>query len=119
MKSTGALRVFIWLGVATMAFLAMAASSPQCARTTENPMVPSLQPLGQSPCNAGCLDAFKTDKAAEKTRFKAAMAACNGDLDCRAAETAIHNLIVAELVVDKDACLLDCQHQQGAGTGGQ
>jgi len=111
--------VTLWLAVAVLAVFAMAASSPQCARTTENPMIPSLQPLGQSPCNAGCLDAFKTDKAAEKTRFKAAMAACNGDLDCRAAESEIHNLIVAELVVVKDDCLLDCQHQQGAGTGGQ
>ncbi|HET9233801.1 MAG TPA: hypothetical protein VFP10_06655 [Candidatus Eisenbacteria bacterium] len=120
MKSTRTLRVAFWLAVAGMAFFAMAASSPQCARTSENVTGPGLDSQGAaSACTQGCIDTYQTAKKAEQTRFKAAMAACNGDLVCRESQSAIHDAIVLELAADKDACIANCSHEQGTGTGGQ
>jgi len=120
MKSTRTLRVAFWLAVAGMAFFAMAASSPQCARTSESVSGPSLGAQGTADaCTQGCVDAYQNAKKAEQARFKNAMRACNGDLACRAAESAAHDAIVAELASDKDACIADCSHQQGTGLGGQ
>lgn len=120
MKSTRTLRVAFWLAVAGMAFFAMAASSPQCARTSESVTGPSLGAQGTADaCTQGCIDSFQNAKKAEQARFKAAMAACNGDLACREAESDAHDAIVLELVADKDACIANCSHQQGTGLGGQ
>lgn len=121
MNSARTLRVAFWLAIAAMAFFAMAASSPQCARSTDNPVTPALGTLeaGGNACVQGCIDAFQLAKKDEQARFKAAMAACNGDYGCRAEQSMIHDMIVAELVMDKDACVLDCEHQQGTAVGGQ
>ena len=120
MNSTRTLRVAFWMAIAAMAFFAMAASSPQCARSGDNPVSPTLDTLaGGNPCNQGCIDDFQAAKKAEQARFKAAMAACNGDLTCRAEQSMIHDQIIGELVMDKDACILDCEHQQGTAVGGQ
>jgi len=120
MKSTRTLRVAFWLAVAGMAFFAMAASSPQCARTSESVTGPSLGAQGTADaCTQGCIDSYQLAKKAEQVRFKAAMVACNGDLACREAESDSHDAIVLELVADKDACIANCAHQQGTGLGGQ
>jgi hypothetical protein len=103
-----------------MAFFAMAASSPQCARTSESVTGPSLGAQGTADaCTQGCVDSYQSSKKAEQVRFKAAMVACNGDLACRDAESVIHARIVDELAADKDACITNCTHQQGTGLGGQ
>jgi hypothetical protein len=120
MKSTPTRLAAFWLAVAGMAFFAMAASSPQCARTSENVTGPSLGAQGTADaCTQGCIDAYQSAKKAEQARFKAAMAACNGDLVCREATSEAHDAIVLELVADKDACIANCAHQQGTGLGGQ
>ena len=120
MKSRRTLRVALWLAVAGMAFFAMAASSPQCARTAENATGPSLNSQGAADaCTQACIDTYQAAKKQERIRFKAAMAACNGNTECRDNEAAAHEAIVAELEADKDACIANCSHEQGAGTGGQ
>jgi len=120
MKSTRTLRVAFWLAVAGMAFFAMAASSPQCARTSESVTGPSLGAQGTADaCTQGCIDSFQSARKAEQIRHKAAMSACNGDQACRDAEEAADIAIKAEQVVDKDACIANCAHQQGTGLGGQ
>ena len=67
----------------------------------------------------GCQDTFKTAKKEEQARYKAAKKACNGDAACQEEEAAIHDYINDELVADKDACIDNCNHQQGAASGGQ
>src|SRR5262245_45292118 len=120
MKSTPTRQLALWLAVAGMAFFAMAASSPQCARTSESVTGPSLGAQGTADaCTQGCIDDYQTKKKAEIARFKTAMVVCNGDLACREAESVVHDAIVLELVADKDACIADCSHQQGTGVGGQ
>jgi hypothetical protein len=121
MKSTRTLRVAFWLAVAGMAFFAMAASSPQCARTSESPLTPSLsaQSGGNGTCSQLCIDDFQIAKKLEQVRFKEAMDACNGDQACKDQETAVHDAINNELVADKDACIANCSHTQGGATGGQ
>jgi len=111
----------LWLLVSALAFFAMASSSPQCARTSESPLVPSLntQAGGNGACSQGCIDDFQAHKKDEQARFKGAMDACNGDETCQAEQSAIHDAIVAELVADKDACVTNCSHTQGSGTSGQ
>ena len=121
MKSLSPLRGTLWVLVAVMSMFVMAASSPQCARSDDLSLNPTLDtaadPLG--PCKQDCVEDFQADKKAEQARHKAAAKACNGDLDCDAAEDALHALIVADLVALKDACQVACEHQQGAGLGGQ
>jgi hypothetical protein len=111
----------LWFTVFALAFFAMAASSPQCARTPETPLVPSLatQAGGNGTCSQACIDDFQSAKKAEQAHFKEAMDACNGDQACKDEQTAIHDTIVNELVADKDACITNCSHEQGSGTSGQ
>ena len=110
----------LWLLVAGLAFFALAASSPQCARSADNVTGPGLDAQGSADvCTQGCIDSYHIAKKAEQARFKAAMAVCNGDDACRDNQSAIHDAIVAELAADKDACIANCAHEQGAGTGGQ
>jgi len=114
------MRSIFWLTIAVMGFFVMAASSPQCARSSDRTLNPTLETLGTgNPCIDACNDAFKSGQKAEQARHKAALTACNGDPVCKQTESDIHNAIQAELVSDKDACKLDCQHQQGTATGGQ
>jgi hypothetical protein len=70
-------------------------------------------------CKQDCIVTFQEDKAAEQARHKAAVSDCNGDGDCKSAESALHSSIIDELVAIKDACKVACEHQQGAGIGGQ
>ena len=120
MQSSRARQGAFWLIVTGMAFFAMAASNPQCARTSENVSGPTLGAQGtQDACTQGCINAYQTAKKAEQARFKAAMAACNDDAACRETESATHDGIVAELAADKDGCIINCQHEQGSGIGGQ
>ena len=120
MKSSRNRHAAFWMLVAGMAFFSMAASQPQCARSSEGVTGPSLGAQGtQDACSQDCIDTYQAAKKTEQARFKAAMAACNNDEACRAAVSAAHDEIVAELAADKDACIINCQHDQGTGLGGQ
>jgi len=120
MKPTRPIKAALWLMVAACAFFVMAASSPQCARSSDRALNPTLDTLaGGNPCIAACQDAFKAGQKAEQARHKAALTACNGNPACKQAESDLHSAIMDELVSDKDDCKLACQHQQGTATGGQ
>jgi hypothetical protein len=120
MKSSRTRHAAFWSIVTGMAFFSMAASSPQCARTSQSVNGPSLGAQATADaCSQDCVATYQAAKKGEQTRFKAAMTACNDDPACRAAESATHDEIVAELAADKDACITNCQHEQGTGIGGQ
>jgi len=120
MKSKRRVHQLLWLCTAAVSVLVMAASSPQCARTSDHTLSPTLDALGDgNPCIAACNDAFKAGQKAEQARHKAAVNGCNGDPVCKQAESDLHSSIMDELTFDKDACKLACQHQQGTATGGQ
>ena len=120
MKATPTLQAAFWSAVAGMAFFAMAASSPQCTRTPESVNGLDLGTQGsENDCTQDCIDRFQGFKRQEQQRFKAVMAACNGDDACRARESALHDQVVAEIAADKDACIANCAHEQGTGVGGQ
>jgi len=121
MKSTLPIRSTIfWFAIGVMVFFTMAASSPQCARS-DNAVAPVLttQAGDGNPCVWACQDDFKAAKLAEKEDYREAKALCNGDYDCLAEAEAAHQMLVAEIVADKDACIAACSHEQGTATGGQ
>ena len=121
MKSLSPLRVSLWVLVAGMAFFVMAASSPQCARSDDRALNPSFETQGDAIgfCVQICIDDFQAAKKVEQARHKAAMRACNADPVCQYEESWLHDMIVLELVAIKDACIVACEHQQGAAAGGQ
>jgi hypothetical protein len=118
MKS--AQHLFLRSGVAISTFFAMAGSAPQCSRTEEMSLNPTLESLADgNPCVQACIGDYQTAKKAEQVRFKAAMEACNGSSDCREEEATIHDQVLGELAQAKDDCIVNCEHQQGDATGGQ
>ena len=120
MKSKRRVHQVLWVCTAALSVLVMAASSPQCARTSDRSVNPTLDELGTgNPCIDACNDAFKAGQKAEQARHKAAIDGCNGNPDCKHAESDLHSAIMDELTYDKDECKLACQHQQGTATGGQ
>ena len=120
MNSLRPLKVALWLAVATMAFMIMASSSPQCARSTDYSVNPSFDTQADgNPCIAACVAELKAARNAERIAYKAAKAACNGDQACKDAAAAQHDLNQAEITADDAACKAACQHEQGTATGGQ
>jgi hypothetical protein len=106
--------------IAGAAFFALAASSPQCARTQDAATSPTVGTLADgNECVGGCIDAFQQAMRDERDRFKAAIQACNGDSACEAEQEALHESMIGELQVDKANCMDNCGHEQGGGTSGQ
>ncbi len=102
------------------AFFALAASSPQCARTQDSPTSPNVGTLAEgNPCVQSCIDGFQAAMKDEQVRFKLAIQACEGDSVCQANEEAIHETTSGQIQADKAACFTNCGHEQGAGTSGQ
>lgn len=123
MKRTRPIKGALWLGIGLMAFIVMASSSPQCARSSDSDLSSGLQSLaGPDPIKA-CERQCKTDARVatreERKRHRLADKACNGDQACHDAEDALHALILADIDATEQACITACQHQQGAGIGGQ
>jgi len=109
-----------WLFLAVLAFGAMAASSPQCARSSDEVTGPSLNSLaGPGACDNDCKAARRLAIREERRRHRLADRACNGDLECHAIEDALHAATLAEIEADFQDCLTACAHQQGSGLGGQ
>ena len=115
------IRIISWLTIATLAFFAMAASSPQCARSDDQALNPTFSPLGApgNPCSDACVTDSQDRKAAEAIRRKAALEACNGDVECRQEVNSISGEIQAEIISDSQDCKKACLHDQGEATGGQ
>lgn len=113
----------LWLVVAGLAFFALAASSPQCARSSDSVLTPGLGPnAGPDPvkqCQLDCDATAREAERAERKRHRTADKACNGDQACHDQEDALHATILAEIEADRLGCSDNCTHQQGAGLGGQ
>jgi hypothetical protein len=106
--------------IAGAAFFAMAASSPQCARTQDATTSPAVGTLGDgNPCIEDCIGGFQESMKSEQARFKAAIQACDGDEACQEQEEAVHEAMIGEIQADKSACFENCGHEQGDGSGGQ
>jgi len=105
-----------------MAFFVMASSSPQCARTTDDPSA-GLQTLNSPDpykvCLRDCDAAHRVAIRVERKRHRQAINACDKDPVCIAEEDALHESISLEIEADYVACYFACDHNQGAGTGGQ
>ena len=68
MKSLSPLRGTFWVLVAVMSVFVMASSSPQCARSNDLALNPTLQNTGDAFgfCKQECIDQFQLDKKAEQ-----------------------------------------------------
>jgi hypothetical protein len=123
MKRTRPIKGALWLGIGVMAVIVMASSSPQCARSSDTGYDSALQSLaGPDPikaCERDCKSTARVDTRTERKRHRLADKACNGDQSCHDAEDALHALILADIDATLQACITACQHQQGAGIGGQ
>jgi len=103
------------------ALLLMAASSPQCARTSDYAFRPaSLSEASSSDmgaCINVCNEEAKTRRDAEQARFVDVIQNCEVG-DCRAEAAAQHVAIMQDIAADARACRGTC-HNQGLGQGGQ
>lgn len=108
------------LCIAGAAFFALAASSPECARTHDSVTGPiTTLDAADNECVSLCIELFQESMRSEHARFKAAIAACDGNEECQEAEEELHESIIGELQNDKGDCLLNCNHNQGEGSSGQ
>ena len=108
------------LCIAGAAFFAMAASSPECARTNDSLTGPiTAFDTADNECVSLCIGLFQESMRTEHARFKAAIAACGEDETCIENEEEIHEAMIAELQADKGDCLRNCNHNQGEGSSGQ
>ena len=106
--------------IAGAAFFAMSASSPQCARTEDSAMSPTVGSLADgNTCTQSCIDLFQDAMRAEQARFKAAIQACEDDTTCENEQEAIHEAMIGEIQADKSDCFQNCSHEQGGGDSGQ
>lgn len=111
----------LWLLVAAFAVVAMGASAPQCARTSDTPLTPAAKTLAPQDL-ADCVDACNVDaklqRSDEKLRHVAVVQACDDDEGCLADEEALHEMIMERIASDTQQCKANC-HNQGGGFGGQ
>jgi hypothetical protein len=118
-KMRTARRLLGWSAVLGAAFLLMAASSPQCARSSDAPLGfsavlgPETRPGG---CVENCAGPANQARRAERARFLDAIRNCQ-DGGCRQTEAAMHASIMQQIAADQAVCVRAC-HNQGAGSGG-
>ena len=111
-----------WFGSAALvgvACLLMASTSPQCARTADTTL--GLSAAGREHnhadgCHQNCIDTAIQARVDERTRFHAAIEACDSD-SCKDAEAELHESIMEQIASDQQACFGGC-HNQGGGRGG-
>jgi hypothetical protein len=103
------------------ALLLMAASSPQCARTSDYAFRPTSLTEASSSDMGACITVCNQEaivrRAAEQSRFVSTIQECEVG-DCRAEAAAQHAAIMQEIAADARACRSAC-HNQGQGQGGQ
>ena len=109
----------LWLGLAALSFFLLASSSPQCAKATDPELSLTTQDGEGNPCVFACQDEFKIAKKNLQEDYRAAKAACEGNLECLEEAEAIRDALNEEIVGDKNTCVEACNHQQGTATGGQ
>jgi hypothetical protein len=97
----------------------MAAGAPQCARTGDEVLAPTLSATGQgvAPCQRGCAETAGEARRAEVDRFVEAIHNCDPGTDCRAREAALHVSIMQSITENERICMSGC-HNQGRGHGG-
>lgn len=97
----------------------MAAGAPQCARTGDEVLAPTLSATGQgvAPCQRGCAETANEARRAEVDRFVEAIHNCDPGTDCRAREAALHVSIMQSITENEQICMSGC-HNQGRGHGG-
>jgi len=104
-----------------VALLLMAASSPQCARTSDYAFRPASLTEASSADLGACVQVCNGEanarRAAEIESFQEAMANCEVG-DCRAEAAAQHAAIMQQIAFDARECRASC-HNQGGGQGGQ
>lgn len=122
MNSQRPVRLLLWSGLAVMACFVMASSSPQCARTSDDPSS-GLQTLNSPDpvkvCQRDCAAAARAASRDARKLYRKTVNACKKDPDCIAEAELIYQLTLLEIDEDEIACSLACEHNQGAGSGGQ
>jgi hypothetical protein len=122
-KSTGTRfpKSAFWVLAAAFAVVAMGASAPQCARTSDTPLTPAVRSLdtqGVEECVDACNLAAKVQRSEEKLRHVAAVQACGEDEECLSDEEILHTMIMERIASENQECKSAC-HNQGGGFGGQ
>ena len=99
-----------------VAILIMAASSPECTRTSDSLMGVTELGRNSNGCRNSCIDAANESRVDERLRFLGAMQACESP-ECRQGEAQLHASIMQEIAQDLQICFGSC-HNQGEGRGG-
>lgn len=103
------------------ALFTLAASSPQCTRTTDRVFSPRFSPTGDpdtfGECVSACAHTAAAARQAEAERFTAEMKACGDDESCKQGKAAEHVERLAVITHEFRVCVSIC-HNQGGGTGG-
>ncbi len=124
MLSNQPMRRSLFLLVAGLAFFALAASEPQCARIGDrvagpNGSTPDVKGgNGVAECVQACVSAAQDARAAENDIHNANLESCAGDPECLAEESARHAAVMQQIAMDQQDCKAPC-HNQGGGHGGQ
>ncbi len=123
MRSNQPYRRISFFAIAGMAFFALAASEPQCARVGDQVVSPDGTSLnsnkgGVSQCVRACVDEAQQRRADEKDLHHTNLKSCAGDWQCHQEEEARHESVMEQIAMDQRDCKALC-HNQGGGHGGQ
>jgi hypothetical protein len=123
MRSNQPYRRISFFAIAGLAFFALAASEPQCARVGDQVVSPDGASLnsnkgGVSQCVHACVDEAQQRRADEKDLHKTNIESCAGDWQCLQEEEARHESVMEQIAMDQRDCKALC-HNQGGGHGGQ
>ncbi|HET9233377.1 MAG TPA: hypothetical protein VFP10_04495 [Candidatus Eisenbacteria bacterium] len=99
-----------------VAIVVMAASSPECTRTSDSLLGVSELSRSSNGCRDACVDAAITARHDERIRFAGAIQNCES-AECRKDEAQLHASIMREISTDLQICFGSC-HNQGEGRGG-
>jgi len=123
MRSNQPYRRISFFAIAGLAFFALAASEPQCAKVGDQVVSPDNSAVssnkgGVSDCVHSCVDYAQTARTDEQDLHKANIEACGGDWQCLQEEEARHEAVMEQIAMDQRDCKSFC-HNQGSGQGGQ
>ena len=123
MRSNQPYRRISFFAIAGLAFFALAASEPQCARVGDQVVSPDGASLnsnkgGVSQCVRACVDEAQQRRADEQDLYQANLASSLGDWQAIQEEEVRHNTVMEQIAMDQRDCKALC-HNQGGGHGGQ
>jgi len=100
-------------------FAAVALVSCEVADTPrDSALQPQAQPAALE-CAHDCDHLYRSWVHSERRRHRMMVRNCGQDATCLVFEAAQHDRILTLLDEQHAECLADCDHQQGAGEGGQ